>query len=408
MHHHALDILSVNPANNTHFVCIKNSTMKITGIRTHILKSPLSQPFAFSQGWVTTRSATLVEVTTDAGPVGWGEAFAQGLEAPEISAAAIEHALQPLLLGADPLDIEVLWHRMYHRTRDFGRKGSLAAAISAIDIALWDIAGKHYGVPIFKLLGGAFRTTVQPYATGFYRVEGQGEAQRLADEAVQHFDAGFRAMKVKLGFGVDDDIEVMRAVGRAVEGKGVTLMVDTNHAYGRAEALRLGRVLDEYDMRWYEEPVVPEDIDGYIELRSKLRTPIAGGENEHTVYGFGELLSRRAVDVAQPDIGSCGGISAVRHIAVPGQAHGIEINPHVWGSAVAQAASLQVIAALPVTHHSLYARAPILEYDRSSHPFRNELVTQPMSLADGMVRIPEAPGLGIELVPETLQRFRVN
>ena len=382
--------------------------MKITGIRTHVLKSPLSQPFAFSQGWVATRSATLVEISTDSGPVGWGEAFAQGLEAPEISAAAIEHALAPLLIGADPLEIEVLWHRMYHRTRDFGRKGSVVAAISAIDIALWDIAGKHYGVAVAKLLGGMFRNAVQPYATGFYRITGQGEAPRLADEAAQHYDAGFRAMKVKLGFGVDDDIAVMHAVGRAVEGKGVTLMVDTNHAYGRAEALRLGRVLDEYDMRWYEEPVAPEDIDGYIELRQKLRTPIAGGENEHTLYGFGELLSRRAVDIAQPDIGSCGGISAIRHIATLGQAHGIEVNPHVWGSAVAQAASLQVIAALPVTHHSLYAREPILEYDRSSHPFRRELVTAPITLSDGLVPIPDRPGLGIELVPETLERYRTN
>ena len=382
--------------------------MKITGIRTHVLKSPLAQPFAFSQGWVPTRSATLVEITTDSGPVGWGEAFAQGMEAPEISAAVIEHALAPLLSGANPLDIEVLWHRMYHRTRDYGRKGSVVAAISAIDIALWDIAGKHYGVPVSRLLGGAFRETVQPYATGFYRIEGQGEAPRLADEALQHYDAGFRAMKIKLGFGVDDDIAVMRAIGRAVEGKGVTLMVDSNHAYGRTEALRLGYVLDEYDLRWYEEPVVPEDIDGYVELRSKLRTPIAGGENEHTLYGFGELMRRGAVDIAQPDIGSCGGVSALRHIAVLGQAQGIEINPHVWGSAVAQAASLQVLAALPVTHHSLFARGPILEYDRSSHPFRRELVTEPMSLEDGVVRIPQGPGLGIELVPEALERYRVN
>jgi D-galactarolactone cycloisomerase len=382
--------------------------MKITAIRTHILKSALSQPFAFSQGWVDKRSAVLVEVVTDSGLSGWGEAFAQGMEAPEISAAAVEYALAPLVLGADPLDIEVLWHRMYHRTRDYGRKGSVAAAISAIDIALWDLAGKHYGVPISKLLGGAFRSEVQPYATGFYRIKGQGEARRLADESMQHFEAGFRSMKIKLGFGVDDDIEVMAAVGRAVQGKGVTLMVDTNHAYGRAEALRLGYVLDEYDLRWYEEPVAPEDIDGYIELRSKLRSPIAGGENEHTLYGFADLLSRRAVDVAQPDVGSCGGISAIRHIATLGQAQGIEINPHVWGSAIAQAASLQVIAALPVTHHSLFAREPILEYDRSSHPFRRELITQPIELRDGVVKIPDGPGLGIEVVPETLARHRVN
>ena len=121
-------------------------------------------------------------------------------------------------------------------------------------------------------------------------------------------------MKVKLGFGIDDDIEVFRAIARAVEGRGVTLMVDTNHAYGRAQALRLGYVLDEYDVRWYEERVVPEDIDGYCELRRKLRTPIAGGENEHGLFGFRELLGKQAVDIAQPDLGSCGGISAARHI----------------------------------------------------------------------------------------------
>ena len=148
--------------------------MKITDIKIHVLKSPLAEPFAFSQGWVQSRSATLVEVLTDAGLIGWGEAFAQGLEPPEIAAAAIEYALKPLLLGADPLDTEVLWHRMYHATRDYGRKGSVVAAISAVDVALWDIAGRAYEVPIYKFLGGAFRTRVEPYATGFYRIHGRG------------------------------------------------------------------------------------------------------------------------------------------------------------------------------------------------------------------------------------------
>jgi D-galactarolactone cycloisomerase len=325
-----------------------------------------------------------------------------------VAAAAIEHALRPLVLGADPLDIEVLWHRMYHQTRDHGRKGSVIAALSAVDIALWDLAGKHHGLPVHKLLGGAFRTRVQPYATGFYRIQGQGERDRLVQEAHAHREAGFRLMKVKLGYGVDDDIQVIQAIARAVQGSDVTLMVDTNHAYGRAEALRLGWVLDEIGVRWYEEPVVPEDIDGYVELRARLRTPIAGGENEHTLYGFRELLGRHAVDIAQPDVGSCGGLTAARHIAVLAQAHGTEVNPHVWGSAVAQAASLQLIAALPVTHHSLYARAPVLEYDRSSHPFRRELVTQPLELVDGMVEVPTGPGLGIEIRRETIERYRVN
>jgi D-galactarolactone cycloisomerase len=382
--------------------------MKITDVRVHVLQSPLAQPFAFSQGWVHRRSATLVEVETDEGLVGWGEAFAQGLEPPQIAASAIEHALRPLVLGADPLDTEVLWHRMYHQTRDYGRKGSVVAAISAVDMALWDLAGHHYGQPVHRLLGGAFRRRIQPYATGFYRIRGQGERDRLVEEAHGHLEAGFRLMKVKLGYGVADDVEVIQAIAAALQGRGVTLMVDTNHGYGRAEALRLGRVLDELDLRWYEEPVVPEDVEGYCELRAKLRTPIAGGENEHTLHGFRELLGRHAVDIVQPDLGSCGGITAARHITVLAQAHGIEVNPHVWGSAVAQAASLQVIAALPVTHHSIFARDPVLEYDRSSHPFRRDLVARPMEMQEGFVEVPDGPGLGIEVRRDTLARFKVN
>ena len=266
--------------------------MKITDLAIHVLKSPLAEPFAFSQGWVRQRSATLVEVITDEGITGWGEAFAQGLEPPEIAATVIDKALKPLVIDADPLDTEVLWHRMYHMTRDYGRKGSVVAGISAVDMALWDIAGKHHRVPVYKLLGGAFRTKVQPYATGFYRIEGQGEAKRLGEEAIRHFEAGFSLMKVKLGYGVTDDIACMKEVSRAIQGKPITLMVDTNHAYGRAEALQLGRALEEYDLRWYEEPVAPEDIQGYVEMRNKLSMPIAGGENEHTLYGFRELLGR--------------------------------------------------------------------------------------------------------------------
>lgn len=380
--------------------------MKIKELKIHVLKSPLAEPFAFSQGWVRQRSATLVEIVTDQGITGWGEAFAQGLEPPEIAATVIDKALRPLVTGADPLDIEVLWHRMYHMTRDYGRKGSVVAGISAVDMALWDIAGKFHQLPVYKLLGGAFRERVQPYATGFYRITGQGEAARLADEAIRHFEAGFSLMKVKLGYGVDDDIACMRAIGRAVQGKPVRLMVDTNHAYGRAEALRLGRALEEYDLRWYEEPVVPEDVRGYCEMRQKLSMPIAGGENEHTLFGFREFLGAEAVDIAQPDLGSCGGITAGRHITALAQSHGVQVNPHVWGSAIAQAASLQFIAALPDAHHSLYPQAPVFEYDRSSHPFREHLITEPIHQVGGWVDIPCAPGLGIEVDRTVLEKFR--
>ena len=296
---------------------------------------------------------------------------------------------------------------MYHRTRDYGRKGSVTAGISAVDTALWDIAGKFHGLPICKLLGGAFRLRVQPYATGFYRIGGQGEAQRLADEALRHFDAGFTQMKVKLGYGVDDDIACMHAIGKALQGKATRLMVDTNHAYGRADALRLGRALADFDLRWYEEPVAPEDLNGYAEMRRKLPMPIAGGENEHTLYGFRELLGGGCVDVAQPDIGSCGGISAGRHIVALAQAHGVQVNPHVWGSAIAQAASLQFIAAVPVANHSLFAPEPVLEYDRSSHPFRQQLITRPLQMIDGWVEVPGGPGLGVEVDRSVLEAYRV-
>jgi len=379
--------------------------MKIATVDVYVLKSPLEQPFAFSQGWVRQRSATLVRIQTDHGLTGWGEAFTQGLEPPEIAAAAINHAFAPMLIGCNPLNSHVLWQSMYASSRDFGRKGSVISAISAIDIALWDIAGKFYQQPIYQLLGGAQRTTVKPYATGFYRLKGQNEADRLAEEAIQHRDAGFSAMKVKLGFGVEDDITVMRAIATALNDDTIELMVDSNHAYGRADALRLGRALEQYNIRWYEEPVAPEDIASYRALRQELNLPIAGGENEHTGYGFNQLLQQQAVDIVQPDIGSCGGLTAARDITAMAQANGVEVNPHVWGAAVAQAASLQLLAYLPVTHHSLFARQPILEYDRSSHPFRNQLVKSPWQMQEGTVAIPDGPGLGIEIDMHVVEAY---
>jgi len=380
--------------------------IKITNVDIHVIKSDLDVPFAFSQGWVNKRSATLVEIKTNEGIIGWGEAFCQGLEPPEISAAVIETALKPLLLNQSPLDIEVLWHKMYNNTRDFGRKGSVISGISAIDIALWDILGKYHNQPIHQLLGGAFRTKIKPYATGFYRIKGQGEAKRLAEEALSHFENKFDHMKVKLGFGIQDDIKCMEAIYKVVENKNVTLMIDTNHAYGRSEALMLGVALKDYNLRWYEEPVVPEDIKGYVELKSKLDVPIAGGENEHTLYGFRSLFENGAIDIAQPDIGSCGGISGARHIINLAQSFGVEVNPHVWGSAIAQAASIQVIASIPYTHHSIFARSPILEYDQSSHPFRRELLESPLELDDGMINISAKPGLGIDVNMATIKKYK--
>ena len=148
-------------------------------------------------------------------------------------------------------------------------------------------------------------------------------------------------------------------------------------------------------------------VAGYVELRRQLPMPIAGGENEHTLYGFRDFLGAGAVDIAQPDIGSCGGLTAGRHILALAQAHGVQVNPHVWGSAIAQAASLQFIAAVPVAHHSLFAQEPVLEYDRSSHPFRQHLITRPIQQVDGWVEIPAGPGLGVEVDRQVVEQFSV-
>lgn len=379
--------------------------MKITNVRAHVLRSQLPQPFAFSQGWVFSRGATLVEVETDEGITGWGEALCQGLQPPEIARSAIEHALRHLVIGQDPLQPEVLWHRMYHHTRDYGQKGAVIGAISGIDIALWDITGKARREPIAKLLGGMFRTRVQAYATGFYRVEGEGEARRLAQEAEGHMAKGFRALKIKLGFGVADDVAVMKEIWGAAKNQEV--MIDTNHAYGVAEAIRLGRALEDmgWRLRWYEEPVVQEDLDGYAEVRRALATPIAGGENEYTLFGFKEVFTRRALDIAQPDICIAGGFTGCRHIVALAHAHGVQVNPHVWASAVGQAASLQLIAAIPIANHALFANDILLEFDTSSHPFREHLTDAPLRQREGWVDIPQKPGLGIEVDRNIIEKY---
>ena len=379
--------------------------MKITQVRAHVLRSALEQPFSFSQGWVSSRGATLVEVQTDEGITGWGEALCQGLQPPEIAAAAVHHALKDLVIGQDPLQPEVLWHRMYHYTRDYGQKGAVVGAISAVDIALWDICGKVRKEPVAKLLGGMFRTRVQAYATGFYRIKGHGEAPRLTKEFETHSANGFSALKIKLGFGVEDDLAVMAQIKRVHKNQEV--MIDTNHAYGVAEAIRLGRELEAmgWRLRWYEEPVVQEDLDGYAEVRRALATPIAGGENEYTGFGFREILARRALDVAQPDICIAGGFTGCRHIVALAHAHGVQVNPHVWASAVGQAASLQLIASIPVANHSLFPKDILLEFDTSSHPFRNELTDMPLRQRDGWVEIPQRPGLGIEVNTTMLEKY---
>jgi D-galactarolactone cycloisomerase len=379
--------------------------MKITDINTYVLKTPLEEPFAFAMGWVRQRGTMIVEVITDEGVTGWGESLCHGLQPPEIAQTIVEAALKPILIGEDPFDVDVLWERMYNLTRPFGQKGAVPNAMASVDIAIWDCLGRALGKPVHKLLGGAYRSEIQPYATGFYRVEGKSYPEEAIAEAKRHIARGFTAMKLKIGFGVEEDIHYVRAVREAI-GPGPKLMVDANHAYNVSAARRILKAIEPFDIHWFEEPISPEDIDGYRELKTLTSIYLAAGENEFTKVGFREWVSKRAVDILQPDLCSAGGFTECRKISVLAQAWHMMLIPHVWGSGIGLAASLQFLATVPPAPLALKPIEPMLEYDQSSHPFRQDLIFDAIAMRDGKVPVPTGPGIGVEVNRDVIERYR--
>jgi D-galactarolactone cycloisomerase len=368
--------------------------LKIDRVETFLLRAPLARAFAYSQAWYRERTALIVRVVTDDGLEGIGECFGPA----KAVAAVIESLYAPALIGADPLENEVLWDRLYNMLRDHGRKGLPIEALSGIDIALWDLKGKSTGLPVHKLLGGSFRSKVQPYATGFYRHDSIGnQDEALCAEAEGYLKVGLRAMKIKVGFGLLEDQRTARAI-RGVTGGQVRLMADANHAYDASAAIRLGRVLEEQQYDWFEEPVTPEDTEGYRLVREAIDVPIAGGEAEFTRFGMKKLIVNRLVDIVQPDCCATGGLTEARRIAVLANTFGVQCIPHVWGTRIAMAAALHFIASLPPTPPSLVPAEPLLEYDCSLNPLREAVINEQITLdREGMVEVPQAPGLGVTL-----------
>jgi D-galactarolactone cycloisomerase len=376
--------------------------MKIDRVTIYLLEAKLERPFAYSRGWFDNRGAVLAEITTNDGMTGWGEAFGP----PLMSYAALE-MLRPLLISRDPLATGQIWHDLYSRFREHGQKGPLVDALSAIDIALWDIKGKNFGLPIHQLLGGALRRDVPAYASGLFMQPAGSAESYLAEEAQGYVEEGYQAVKMKVGFGVEHDTKAVRAVREAI-GPDVQLMIDANEAYDALEAIRLARRIEEYDLTWFEEPVPPEDLGGYVELRERQNIPIAGGEAEFTRFGFKEIIARKAMDIIQPDICAAGGFTECLTIAAMANAFGIRCNPHVWGTAVANAASLHWIAVLPDTPWSLHPSQPLFECDRTEHPIREALFVDELRLKNGRVGVLDRPGLGIEIDIAAVQRFAVR
>lgn len=377
--------------------------MRIARIECFGLEAPVQEPFRFSQAWVNTRRTVLVCVETDDGLEGWGEVFCQ--VPPVVYTTLISELLASHLIGANPWDREVLWQRLYSAMIDCGQRGLVVGALSGLDIALWDLTGRDSGQPIHRLLGGRARSEVAAYATGLYRQPGDGWIDALVDEAISYVEMGFRTLKMKVGFGVKEDIAAAEAVRTAI-GPDIALAVDANHAYLPHQAIALGRMLAPLDIAWFEEPVSPEDLAGYAEVRAQQPIPIAGGELHYTRFGFRELLERRAMDILQPDLGLCGGLSEGRAIADMARASNTACWAHVWGTAVAQAASLHFLGSLPTMTAYDDLTAPLMEWDCSDNPLREGVVSNPPSVFNGSVRVPTEPGLGVSVVREALAEFQ--
>ena len=377
--------------------------MKITKVNCYALAAQLENEFCFSQCWVRDRAAMIVEIETAEGITGWGESLCHGGQPPQAAKAVTEHYLTPYLLGKDPFDVEVLWENMYNMTRQVGQQGVAVNAISGVDIALWDIIGKALGKPIHKLIGGAFRTEIKAYATGFYRYH-DFCIEDAEDEARRHVEAGFTGFKMKTGFGVKSDIEYIHRIREAV-GPDIAIMADANCAYNAAAARRILLECEDAKMHFFEEPLPPEDIEGYLDLKGLTATYIACGENMFTKIGYRNWVARHAADIFQPELCSSGGITELKKIAALCEAYNVMLIPHVWGSGIGLAASLQFVASLPPAPLCLKPEEPMLEYDSSTHPFRHDLIYGAIKLENGVVRIPDKPGIGVDVNKEIVLRY---
>jgi len=395
----------------------------IDRVEVFILRAPLGKAkFWSSQSAFPERNSLLVKVS--AGNIsGWGEAGQYG--PPEPTAAAIEHVLAPRIIG-EKVQPTVVSELLYSFSRDFGQRGTYVEAISGIDIALWDLLGKLLKVPVCTLLGGAFRSRVKVYATGcYYRHDSEDpktidvseSVKAAALEAASFKEAGFKAVKIKVGLlTVEEDLERVAAVRKAL-GPKVGLMVDSNHAHSVPTAIRLAKSMEQYDVRWFEEPVVPEDLEGYRRVQAKTTIPIAGGECSFMRYGFRDLIASPGgpcVSIAQPDIAASGGLSEFLKISAIASTFGVNIVPHVWGSAVGLAAGLHAVATLPLSPYTAnpayMENEPVIEFDRNPNALRDQiLVDHSWELGeDGALAVPmDRPGLGIEVNEEAVRKFHV-
>jgi D-galactarolactone cycloisomerase len=369
----------------------------ISGVRAIPLTAQMQEGTRTSQGTFGAVSIVLVEIRTADGFAGYGECL--GRFGARAYAELINEVFAPRLLGQSAFDIRRLWQQM--RASLTGRAGGmLVEAIAGVDIALWDVVGKALGQPVHRLLGGEGRAQVDCYASSV----NWASLDVMEAQALHVVSLGFQAIKIKLGQPVARAIEAATRLREAVPPH-VRLSVDANWAYSLDEAVAVGHALHRLGYWFFEEPIVPEDVAGYAQLRRTVSVPLAAGESDYTVAHASELLRERLVAIIQPDVARAGGISETRDIATLAQAFHVGYAPHVgWSGAVCVAASLQLAAAMPafVSFECMFI----------ANPLRDALATRRVGAAqdliDGRLAVPQGPGLGIEINWDAVQRYRID
>lgn len=388
--------------------------MRITDVRTRVVRwrgqtVPLPTHFCTnpmdllelpetSMRTFTFHEWLLVEIFSSDGQVGLGNAAL----APQITKQFIDVYLKPLLMGQSPWDVERLWQHMYRKTMAFGRKGLGMVAISAVDIALWDLMGKSARQPVYRLLGGRTKTRIPVYASRLYSVE----LSQLAAEARRYKDAGYRAMKLRFGWGPADgaagmkrNVELVRTVRECV-GDEIDIMADAYMGWTLDYARRMLPLLESFRLRWLEEPVVPDDIGGYAELKSYARIPIAGGEHEFTLYGFKQLLDARALDYIQFDTNRVGGLTQARKIAALAEACSIPVIPH--------AGQMHNYHLVMSSFNSPMAEYfPVVDVEVGNELFWYIFRGEPQAVGGSIDLDDDTPGLGLSVDDAGLKQFQI-
>ncbi|HRO60368.1 MAG TPA: mandelate racemase/muconate lactonizing enzyme family protein [Burkholderiaceae bacterium] len=388
--------------------------MKIKSVSANWLHVPIpyEQQHVSDFGRIASFDSVLVTIETECGLVGYGEAKEEvGSEGNSHAlVAAIERKFGPSLVGEDPRDIVRLTEQMYSGTRGhyaidhghvfpiLGRRGVTISALSGIDMALWDLLGKALGAPVWRLLGGRKSPTMPAYASG-----GWADAESIGEQLLGYVQrGGFKAVKMRVGIIDGDPVNSARRVRAAREALGpdIGLACDAHGTYTVDQAKRFCRLVEDFNLMWFEEPVTADDKRGMAEVRAATAIPIAAGESEFNRFDFRDLAELRAADIFQPDLAICGGITEAMRIGAIASAFNLRLAPHLWTGALAFAAGMHVAAASPAGF--------ILEYSLGANPLLHELALEKFEVRDGSIEISDRPGLGVSIDPAFVGRYTVR